>query len=552
MHTLRPYQSRAVAMTLASVANTRNPILVAPTGSGKTVMGCAIVREYTEQEKRVLWLAHRKELIEQAAGTIWESAGLHFPPGIIMAGFSESPMSPVQVASVQTLVRRAVPDVDLIIIDEAHHATADAYREIIKARSSWTPVIGLTATPFRLDGRGLGDIFNDLIVAEYTDNLCRPDANGKSVLHAPKVYAGHSPDLRGVKKSMGDYLTSALVDRMNQTGLVGDIVETWKAKACPGGVGKKTVAFAVNVEHSQHIAAQFRDAGIRAEHIDGSTPKAERAATLARLRSGETQIVCNCMILTEGWDLPALECAIIARPTASLNLHLQMLGRIMRAADGKDGCIVLDHAGNHHMHGLVTRRIEYSLNGRIVGEKDPLGLRRCGACQLLFDPKLDACPECGWVPEKRETKIDTTPGVLGEFEEGFTYRREMYRIWVAQTEDMGWRPGFAAYRYKERFGNWPVTVDLGSGLDLVDPDNALPEEKKECFRQWSEFGAERGFKPGWAAHKYKDFFKVWPTGFVTEVRESLGVKKEAVDRADRLLAGVSSGAGQEEEDEWLF
>lgn len=542
MHTLRPYQSRAVATTLASVAAARNPILVAPTGSGKTVMGCAIVREYTEQEKRVLWLAHRKELIEQAAATIWENAGLHFPPGIIMAGFSESSMSPVQVASVQTLVRRTVPNVDLIIIDEAHHATADAYTSIIL--QSKAPIIGLTATPFRLDGRGLGDIFNDLIVAEYTDNLCK-----SGVLHAPKVYAGHSPDLRGVKKSMGDYVTSALVDRMNQTGLVGDIVETWKVKA----FNKKTVAFAVNVEHSQHIAAQFRDAGIRAEHIDGSTPKHDRAATLARLRSGETQIVSNCMILTEGWDLPALECAIIARPTASLNLHLQMLGRIMRAAEGKDGCIVLDHAGNHHMHGQVTRRIEYSLNGRIAGEKDPLGLRRCGACQLLFDPKLDACPECGWVPEKRETNIPQGSGVLGDFVEDFTYRREMYRMWVSQAEDMGWRPGFAAYRYKERFGDWPVTADIGSGLDLVDPDNALPEEKREVFKQLSELALSKGFKPGWAAHKYKDFFKVWPTGFVAEVRESLGVKKDAVDRANRLLAGVGAVATQEEEEEeWLF
>lgn len=504
-------------------------------------MGCAMVRAFTNQNKRVLWLAHRKELIEQAAATL--APYCNYLTGIIMAGYPEAPMASVQVASVQTLIRRSLPDADLIVVDEAHHATADAYTTIIKGYPD-TPRIGLTATPFRLDGRGLGDVFGDLVVAAYTDDLCR-----QGVLHAPKVYAGHSPDLRGVKKSMGDYITSALVDRMNQKGLVGDIVETWRAKAN----GKKTVAFAVNVDHSKHIVEQFSEAGIRAEHIDANTPKVERAGVLARLRSGDTQVVSNCMILTEGWDLPALECAIIARPTASLNLHLQMLGRIMRAADGKDGCIVLDHAGNHHMHGQVTRRIEYSLNGRIAGEKDPLGLRRCGACQLLFDPKLDACPECGWVPEKRETNIPQGSGVLGDFVEDFTYRREMYRMWVSQAEDMGWRPGFAAYRYKERFGDWPVTADIGSGLDLVDPDNALPEEKKDCFRQWSEFGAERGFKPGWAAHKYKDFFKVWPTGFVTEVRESLGVKKDAVDRANRLLAGVGAVATQEEEEEeWLF
>lgn len=530
MHTLRPYQSRAVALTLSRLAS--NPILVAPTGSGKTVMGCDIVRQYFNAGKRVLWVAHRKELIEQAATTLVPAC--NFLVGIIMAGYPEAPMASVQVASVQTLTRRKMPAVDLIIIDEAHHATAAGYSCLLNS-----PRIGLTATPFRLDGRGLGDVFGDLVVAAYTDELCN-----SGVLHAPKVYAGHSPDLRGVKKSMGDYVTSALVDRMNQQGLVGDIVETWKAKAA----GKKTVAFAVNVEHSQHIAAQFRDAGVRAEHIDGTTPKHERAAVLARLRSGETQIVSNCMILTEGWDLPALEVAILARPTASLNLHLQMLGRIMRAADGKDGCIVLDHAGNHHMHGLVTRRLDYSLDGRIVGEKDPLGLRRCGACQLLFDPKLPACPECGWVPEKRETNIPQGTGTLGEFVEDFIYRREMYRMFVSQAEDAGFAPGWVAYRYKERFDDWPVTA-FG---DLVDPHNALPEEKREVFAQLSKLAADKGFKQGWASYRYKDFFGCWPTGFVAEVRTSLGINQNAVDKAQRLLAGVGAGVVSDEDEEWLF
>lgn len=529
---LRPYQSRAVALTLASLP--KNPVLVAPTGSGKTVMGCDIVRQYAAAGKRVLWVAHRKELIEQAAHTI--APVCNNLVGFIMAGYPEAPLAVVQVASIQTLVRRKMPPCDLIIIDEAHHATAGSYSSLMTD----TPRIGLTATPFRLDGRGLGDVFGEIIVAAYSDDLC-----SSGVLHAPKVYAGHAPDLRGVRKSMGDYVTSALAERLNKTELVGDIVETWKTRAD----GKRTVAFAVDVAHSEHIVAQFREAGIRAEHIDGTTPKAERAATLDRLRRGDTQVVSNCMILTEGWDLPALEVAIIARPTASLNLHLQMLGRIMRACEGKDGCVVLDHAGNHYVHGLVTRRIEYSLNGKIVGEKDPLGLRRCGACQLLYDPRLDACPECGWMPPKREVTA-TTGGVLGEFSETYQLRAEMYRMWAAQADDMGYAQGWVAYRYKERFGDWPV-VAFG---DLVDPDNATPEDKREVFTELSRLALDKGFKPGWAAYRYKDFFKVWPTGFVSEVRESLGVKPAAVDRGNRLLVGNGGVeySNSEDDEEWTF
>lgn len=533
MKTLRPYQSRAVALTLAALS--RNPVLVAPTGSGKTVMGCAIAARFAADGRRVLWIAHRKELIEQAAATL--APYLDFPPGIIMAGFGDSPMSSVQVASIQTLVRRQMPACDLVIIDEAHHATAGGYDCLMDLS---VPRIGLTATPFRFDGQGLGDVFGEIVVAAYTDELC---ASG--VLHAPKVYAGHTPDLRGVRKAMGDYVASALAERLNNGALVGDIVETWKARAD----GKRTVAFAVNVDHSQAIARQFRDAGIRAEHIDGATPRAEREATLSRLRDGHTQIVSNCMILTEGWDLPALEVAIIARPTASLNLHLQMLGRIMRAADGKEGCIVLDHAGNHYTHGLVTRRLTYSINSKTLGEKDPLGLRRCGACQLLFDPRLTACPDCGWAPEKKETRIDNTPGTLGEFGENFALKREMYRAWAAQAEDMGWKPGFAAYRYKERFGEWPV-VAFG---DLVDPGAASVEQKRECFAQWARVAASRGFKQGWASYQYKNFFGVWPSGFVDSVRAQLGAKPAAVQRAQRLLVG-NGGAVEEqvEEEEWVF
>jgi len=496
---LRPYQRTAIDRIKAALD--RRPILVAPTGSGKTVMAVALVRELGLP---ALWLAHRKELIDQAAEHL-RAHGLW--PSIIKAGYPTERLAQVQVASVQTLVRRAMPPAGMIVVDECHHATSGGYQTILEHYPR-TPTVGLTATPFRLDGRGLGDVFGEIVIAAYTDDLC-----AAGYLHAPRVFAGRAPDLRGAKILAGDYSARDLAERTNRRDLTGNIVETWRTKSA----GRRTVAFAVNVEHSRRIVAEFQAAGIAAEHLDGSTPREEREAVLARLRSGETQIVSNCMVLTEGWDLPALKTAIIARPTASLNLHLQMIGRIMRAADGKSGAMVLDHAGNHHVHGLVTRRLEYSLDGRVVGESDPLGLRRCQACQLLFSPRLRSCPDCGWTPAPaagRELPQTTSDG-LTEFDDGdFEYRAEVWRMIEAERQAMGFKPGWAAYRFRERFGEWPV---VATG-DLVDVQHATTDQKRALYEDFIRQATVRGYRPGWAAYRYRELFGVWPRGFVRAVK----------------------------------
>lgn len=502
---LRDYQQRAVAAVIA--AQDRRPILVAPTGSGKTAMATALVEQLALP---TLWLAHRKELIDQAARRL-ESHGLVC--GIIMAGYAPMPLAQVQVASVQTLIRRDKPRADLIVIDECHHATADSYQSILDAYPE-ACVVGLTATPFRLDGHGLGDLFGELVVAAYPHELCD---NG--VLHRPKVWASKSPDLRGVKVIAGDYNVGALAARTNTPELNADIVATWLKRAA----GRRTVVFAVDVAHSGSITAAFRQAGIAAEHIDGSTPRDERDAILARLASGETLIVSNCMVLTEGWDLPALECAIIARPTASLNLHLQMIGRVMRAADGKDGAVVLDHAGNHHIHGLVTRRLNYSLNGEKVGHSEPLGLRRCRECGLLFELHLESCPECGWVPsteDRRRERLDVHgAGELAEFDnESFEYRRQIWNLIEAEREAMGYREGWSFFRFKERFGKSPVVAEIDGVIELIDPPRATLDQKRAVYERLLSVAQERGFADGWAAHRYREIFGCWPRGFITDVR----------------------------------
>lgn len=503
----RPYQVRAISEVAAALH--RRPILVMPTASGKTYTAVNLIADLTA---KTLWIAHRTELIEAAADELRE-AGL--TTGIIKAGYPADPMAPVQVASNQTLSRRLdnVPfEPELIVVDECHHALATSYRRILD-RFPNVPVVGLTATPFRLDGRGLGDIFGEIVVAAYADELV---ASGW--LHAPKVYAGTPPDLRGVKLTGGDYNLGQLAGRMTPQ-MTADVVEVWQQRAA----GRRTVAFCVDVAHSMAMAAAFQAAGVAAEHIDGKTHPDERRAILKRLASGVTLVVCNCEILTEGTDIPSLECAILARPTASLNLHLQMIGRIMRLCDGKSGAIVLDHAGNHHVHGLVTRRLTYSLDGSVrVGQSDPLGLRQCRQCFLMYASEHAACPECGYAPtpaEKREHTAGSISGEMTEYVEDFEYRRRIWNLIEAERESNGFAEGWAAYRYKERFGEWPVVVVREGMRELVDVAHATAADKKAVYEALLAHGRSKGHKDGAASHRYREIFQCWPSGFVSEVRD---------------------------------
>ena len=245
-----------------------------------------------------------------------------------------------------------LPPANLLVIDECHHAPAQTYQKIIAAYPD-AMLLGLTATPCRGDGRGLGGIF------ETHDRMSAGrDLIEHGYLVGTRVYAPVDPDLRGVRTQAGDYVESRLAERMDRAELVGDIVTHWHKY----GERRKTVAFAVNVAHSIHIRDEFIKSGVRAEHIDGSTPKPERDASLARLASGEIELVTNCMVLTEGWDMPEVGCCILARPTKKMGLYRQMIGRVLRPADGKPDAIVLDHSGAVFRHGFVEDPVEWTLD----------------------------------------------------------------------------------------------------------------------------------------------------------------------------------------------
>lgn len=488
---LRDYQSTAVGNVIGSMYE--RPILVAPTGSGKTVMGAAIV---DQTGMRTLWIAHRRELVEQAHNQL---SALGEDVGVIMSGEEANPFARIQVASVQTLARRQMPGFDLVVIDEAHHATAETYSKVIDAQPD-ACVLGLTATPYRLDGRGLGDVFGKLVVAAHSTELIEAGS-----LIRPRVFVPAMPDMSSAKKIGGDFNKQDLATTMDRPQLVADVVEQWLRHA----KGRRTVAFGVNVRHSENMAKAFVRAGIPAEHLDGKTDRNERVAILERLRTGKTLVVSNCGIVSEGFDLPQLCAAIIAQPTASLALHMQMVGRVMRP--GKTDAVVLDHAGNHIRHGSVEQRINYTLQGKIQTSRQgddkgrTIGEQVCSECSALVFGRPDHCPECGIEfahdPEHAE-------GELVEIKRR-TFQDNL-NTWLgieAERVRFGHSAGWSFYRYVELVGEKPI---LDNDDKLVNVKKATMGDKRSVHRRLTRVQRQRGFKSGWVAHQFRAIFGVWP------------------------------------------
>ena len=469
MTELRPYQTEAVAaFNRERAAGKRRIMLVAPTGSGKTVIAAAILKQHVDALKNVLVLAHRREIIAQTSAKLHDQNIGH---GIIQAGFAPRPLERVQVASVQTLHRRAIraecmdlPPADLLWIDEGHHCPEETYRKIVEAYPN-AILLGTTATPCRGDGRGLGGIFETLIETPQVAELIEQKHLVKSRVYAPAI-----PDLKGVKVRAGDYVESQLAERMDRPKLIGDIVTHWHKY----GERRKTVAFTVNVAHSIHLRDEFVKSGARAEHIDGSTPKPERDASLARLASGEIELITNCMVLTEGWDMPEVGCAILARPTRKMGLYRQMLGRVLRPAPDKADAIILDHSGAVFRHGFAEDYVAWTLSpdrratspvhnkrGEYGSASRLIECTNCGAIRVSGEP----CFHCGFLPQRPPRNIVISAGELGlvdgrrrvKIETADPAMRAQWHGMLATiASERGYRSGWISHKYKEKFGTWPA------------------------------------------------------------------------------------------------
>jgi superfamily II DNA or RNA helicase len=348
---LRPYQSQGITEIFKRWREGKRSVLFQmPTGTGKTVLFSEIVKKGFTQNKSILIVVHRKELVEQIRDKLHSK---NVDLGIIMAGYESDPNKKIQIASIQTLNNREIAEPNLIIIDECHHAKAETYTAL------WTKfpsakILGVTATPVRLSGEGFDDIFDDLITSQplkyFIDN---------GYLVPIKHFVCSNPNLSSVKQSKGDYVTKMLTEVMMDNSVMSDLTDSYLEKCS----GKSMIVFAVDVEHSKEITKRYRENGITAEHIDAKTPLEERQKILQNFKSKKVSVVSNVEIITEGFDFPQCEVVQLARPTKSLALYLQMVGRVMRPAQGKTAGIIMDNAGLWLDHGLSFVEREWDLKG---------------------------------------------------------------------------------------------------------------------------------------------------------------------------------------------
>jgi hypothetical protein len=398
MISLRTYQSTVIDKVRQSLAANKRVCLQVPTGGGKTIIACYIMQNAVAKGKKVLFLVHLKELIEQTSAKLKAFGDINH--GIIAAGFPAGEAD-IQLAMVQTLNRRESDFVpDLIVIDEAHHATAGQYQKILE-RYPQAFVLGLTATPIRLDGKGLKDIFNAIVTGPTVKSLIEEGhLNRYRYYSVPKML-----DVSGIKTKMGDFDQEQLQKAIEEAGIVGDAVGHYKQHLN----GKKAIVFCQRIKHSEELVELFTVEGISAAHLDGKTPKSERESIIERFRTGDIKVLCNCSLISEGFDVPDCDGVIMLRPTESLALYLQMIGRGLRPSENPT--IVLDHVGNYTRHGLPCEVREWTLEGKHnknkKSESEEVKIKTCERCFAVFTG--DECTECGFVPlvkiKKNKTKI---------------------------------------------------------------------------------------------------------------------------------------------------
>jgi len=461
----RDYQIRAVAKSREELRKGRRAVLlVSPTGSGKTFIACMIIKRAVAKNGRVLFLAHREELIRQASDKLTEFGVTH---GIIKAGYPETLRRPVQVASVQTFRARAdrLPQgFDLIIHDEAHRAVSNEH-QIPRRLNPKAIALGLTATPCRLDGRGLMQAFDSMVkVASVQELVDLGHLAPTRVFTGPKIQG-----LNALHKQAGDYKQDELEEIVNNQGMVSEVVREWHRLA----YGRSTVVFGSSVAHSKVICAAFLEKGISAVHVDGQMERTkendERRAAFSGFQSGKYTVICNYGICTEGWDAPFCSCGIGARPTLSLALYLQMVGRIMRIDEGKTDALWLDFGNLTATHGYVTDPHRWTLDGLDkTAEENIVTQYKCKVCGLVLKSNPRWCPGCGTDTKAKENELFESVSDSGYILIEVKGRgpalssRKVNPMLLRYLSDLktaylrGYKPGWADHRYKARTGGNPT------------------------------------------------------------------------------------------------
>ena len=404
---LRPYQDEIIGQVRAIMRSGVKSILVqSPTGSGKTALTAMMLKTASSKGLSCWFLVHRRELVKQSIAAFGRAEVKH---GVVAAGWYEEPHLNVQLASVQTVARRVdrIKNPKLIVWDEAHHVAAGSWSKIHAAFPDAFH-IGLTATPERLDGTGLKQWFKAMVKGPAVRWLID---NG--FLADYKIYAPPSINTSDIHTRMGDFVKSELSAAIDKPTITGDAIRHYQKH----GHGKRAVCFCVSIEHSQHVAKQFNDVGIPAAHVDGESDMNYRDETIERFRKNEIKILTNVDLFGEGFDLPALEVAILLRPTQSLGLYLQQVGRALRPYPGKSHAIILDHAGNCARFGLPDDERDWSLEPRdkkTRASSSSATIRICPKCFAAQELGRDNCKFCGFEFEKSPRQVDQVEGELQE------------------------------------------------------------------------------------------------------------------------------------------
>jgi superfamily II DNA or RNA helicase len=448
---LRDYQQQAInTLRLAFQSGAMAPLLCLPTGGGKTIILATIAAQAAARGRQVLILVHRRELIHQTASKLaW--AGLEH--GIIAAGYPATDHA-VQVASVQTLLRRLSRmawQPSLVIVDEAHHAAAGSWRQIL---NHWPDAyrLGVTATPCRLDGRGLSEAFDHLVLGPSVADLVFWGFLSAAKIYAPPVVA----DLSGIRRRAGDYANDQAAAAMDRPTVTGDAIAHYQRLAA----GQQAITFCCNVNHAVSVCDAFKTAGIGAALLLGNTP--DRDQVVADFGAGILRVLVTVDVVSEGFDVPAASCAILLRPTQSLGLYLQQVGRVLRPAPGKDAAIILDHVGNVTRHGFPDDPRDWSLAEGIVRGKPGTpapSVRTCPECYAAFKP-APICPVCGAAcAPARAKQLKQVAGDLQELKREAVRQRAIERkkaqtlqqlIYLGQARGMKNPVGWAKHVYFAR------------------------------------------------------------------------------------------------------
>ena len=402
----------------------RRILVQAPTGAGKTAIMAHMAKTAADQGMRTWFIVHRRELLKQSLKA-FEAERIRC--GIVASGWPTLFDAPTQICSIQSLGSRTkfLKKPTLVCFDEAHHVAAKSWVGVFNNQTEALK-IGLTATPERLDGRGLKDFFDKIVFGPSVASLI-----DQGFLSPYRLFAPAGINLVGVRSKMGDFVKSDLSVAVDKPTITGDAIAEYKKLA----EGKRAVVFCVSIEHSKHVAEQFNAAGIKAEHVDGETQALQRDKTIERFTNGETLVLCNVDLFGEGFDLPAIEVAILLRPTQSLALYLQQVGRSLRPFPGKLSAIILDHAGNCERHGLPDEEREWSLEGHRSTRKSvaQVKIKVCSKCYAAMPAGASTCKYCGYVFEIQAREVGHAEGNLVEADVAAIKKKRAWEVAKAQT-----------------------------------------------------------------------------------------------------------------------